>query len=194
MPKSKDWHGGIAFIDRDGVLNKDIGGHVNSTEEFFLHEGSAESVASLRRAGWKTCLVTNQSAIGRGWWDEENLEGIHQYMLKEMAIIDSDAVFDSIQYCPHPSWEGCGCRKPMPGMLFAGMKEIRAETMLPSSWDSPKPKPKHPLDSMIGDRRGDMGAGWQIGARLFRVDSKLGIASVIDRVIDRDDSGDRFNP
>jgi len=194
MPEGVDWHGGIAFVDRDGVLNQDIGGHVNNPDELMLYEGSADAVAKLRRRGWKTCLVTNQSAIGRGWWDEDNLDLIHRKLISELQRIDPDALLDSIQYCPHPPWDGCPCRKPMPGMLFSGMKELRGDEMRVSNWNSQKPKPLHPLDSMIGDRKGDMGAGWQIGARLFRVDKRTGISSVITRVLDRDDAGDDFEP
>ena len=51
----------------------------------------------------------------------------------------------------------------------------------------------HPLDLMIGDRDSDMGAGWAVGARLFQVDENVGIAGVIDRIIDNDD-GDEFSP
>ncbi len=194
MPDGVVWHGGIAFIDRDGVLNQDIGDHVNSPEDLILYNGSANAVASLRRAGWKTCLVTNQSAIGRGWWDERNLEKIHHKLITELRNSDSDAILDSIKYCPHPSWEGCSCRKPMPGMLISGMSEIRGDALQASSWDSPKPRPLNPLDSMIGDRTVDMGAGWQIGARLFKVDKHVGISSVIARVLDTNDSGDEFKP
>ena len=46
---------------------------------------------------------------------------------------------------------------------------------------------------MIGDRKSDMGAGWAVGARLFQVDEQVGIAGVIDRIMDNED-GDKFSP
>ena len=47
---------------------------------------------------------------------------------------------------------------------------------------------------MVGDRRSDMGAGWAVGARLFRVSAHLGLSSVVGRVVNPDDEGDPFEP
>jgi len=50
------------------------------------------------------------------------------------------------------------------------------------------------LDAMVGDRRTDMGAGWAYGARLFRVSRDVGLVQVEQRVLDRNDKGDSFQP
>ena len=60
-------------------------------------------------------------------------------------------------------------------------------------WWGEKPKPIHPLDLMVGDRDSDMGAGWAVGARLFKVDEEIGIQQVIERIINGD-PGDDFRP
>ena len=62
------------------------------------------------------------------------------------------------------------------------------------NWWGEKPVPFHPLDLMVGDRRSDMGAGWAYGARLFRVNAHVGLASVVDRVVERSNMGDEFQP
>jgi histidinol phosphatase-like enzyme len=115
-------------------------------------------------------------------------------MSEELFAVDSDSLLDSIHYCPHTPWEHCECRKPMPGMLNQAMNKLRAEKMSLSAWNQKKPTPLHHLDSMIGDRRADMGAGWQVGARLFKVDRDIGLVDVLDRILDIEDGGDEFQP
>ena len=61
-------------------------------------------------------------------------------------------------------------------------------------WWNEKIQPNHELDAMIGDRNSDMGAGWAQGLRCFKVNWNLGIASVVDRVLDQRDKGDAFDP
>jgi len=56
----------IAFLDRDGVVNRGKAGYVNAPEEVVLLPGAAEAIARLRTAGYIICVVTNQSPISRG--------------------------------------------------------------------------------------------------------------------------------
>jgi hypothetical protein len=61
-------------------------------------------------------------------------------------------------------------------------------------WWGEKPRPMHPLDAMVGDRRSDMGAGWSQGLRIFRVNQYRGLTDVIERILDESDLGDPFQP
>jgi len=63
-----------------------------------------------------------------------------------------------------------------------------------ANWWKEKTSPEHELDLMVGDRNSDMGAGWAIGARLFRVPQTIGVKHVSKRIIDNDDNGDYYNP
>ena len=78
-------------------------------------------------------------------------------------------------------------------MLNEASMIVRDKCHTSLNWFANKPKPIHQLDLMVGDRESDMGAGWAVGARLFQVDERLGLASVIDRIISND-LGDDFNP
>jgi hypothetical protein len=78
-------------------------------------------------------------------------------------------------------------------MLNEASEIIRDISHTSLDWWGEKPKPIHPLDLMVGDRNSDMGAGWAVGARLFKVNENLGLASVIDRILEGDE-GDLFNP
>ena len=62
------------------------------------------------------------------------------------------------------------------------------------NWWKAKISPTNTLDAMVGDRDSDMGAGWAQGLRCFKVDWNLGLASVIERVLDENDGGDPFDP
>lgn len=199
----------IAFLDRDGVLNIGREGYVNEPEELTLLPGAGQSVGQLKRAGYLVCVVTNQSPVMRGLWGLDRLEQIHSSLQERLLAEDSDALLDAVITCPHRRRDNCGCRKPQPGMLALGHRLLRThdEPMLAGhnpglqpapreavAWWSAKPRPPHPLDAMVGDRRSDMGAGWAVGARLFHVSAHLGVSSVVNRVVDGHDGGDSFEP
>ena len=182
-----NWNGAIAFVDRDGVLNYGSPNYINNPEELKIIPGAREAIMSLRNMGYRIAIVTNQSAIMRGLWDEKRIHSIHSKLQDEVGILDV------LMTCPHRTRDKCQCRKPRPGMLNRASEIIRGKSHDNVDWWGAKPQPIHPLDLMIGDRDSDMGAGWAVGARLFQVDEMVGIAGVIDRIIANDD-GDEFKP
>ena len=197
----------IAFVDRDGVLNHGREGYVNNPEQLMLLPGVEESVAKLNQAGFAVCVVTNQSPLMRGLWGFERLESIHEHLQSVLLEGHSEAVLDAVITCPHRRRDMCSCRKPQPGMLHLGNQLLRYDGPSASmtnglhetgtndvDWWSPKPVPPNALDTMVGDRHSDMGAGWAYGARLFRVNPHLGLASVVDRIVDLTQPGDEFQP
>ena len=58
------------FLDRDGVLNEEIGRHVVKMEEFRVKAGVPEGLKCLKAAGYLLVVITNQSGIARGYYDE----------------------------------------------------------------------------------------------------------------------------
>ena len=182
-----EWNGAIAFVDRDGVLNYGSPNYINKPSELTIMPGAKEAIMSLRRLGYRIALVTNQSAIMRGLWGVDTIHSIHSKLQQEIGPLDV------LMTCPHRNRDLCDCRKPKSGMLNAASKIIRKKCHEKVDWWGEKPIPIHPFDLMIGDRNSDMGAGWAVGARLFQVDEMVGIAGVIDRIIDNDD-GDEFSP
>jgi HAD superfamily hydrolase (TIGR01662 family) len=181
-----DWNGGIAYLDRDGVLNLGSANYVNNVDEVLIFKGVSEAIMSLRNAGYRIVIVTNQSPLSRGLLDQKALESIHSH------IQDLVGEFDVIMTCPHRTFDGCRCRKPHPGMLNSASELLRGVSHKKLDWWGEKPIPLHPLDLMVGDRKSDMGAGWAVGARLFKVDERVGIPQIIDRII-AGDAGDLFD-
>lgn len=113
----------VIFLDRDGTLNKRApkASYTVCPEEFIWLPGSKEAVKKLTDAGYIIILVTNQPGIARKMVTLENLDAIHKKMLKELA--DIGGKIDKMYYCPHGWEEGCDCRKPKPGMLYAAQRE-----------------------------------------------------------------------
>ena len=129
------------LIDRDGVVNDDGGDFVRSASEFVPIPGSLEAIARLNAAGLSVALVTNQSGIARGYLDLKILDSIHAAMAEALGCVGGHV--DRIFVCPHGPEDGCGCRKPAPGLILEAMSEFgigAGETIF------------------IGDRRSDLEA------------------------------------
>lgn len=104
------------FLDRDGTINEDIG-YPRKLSEIRIYAESFEGVRLLNEAGFHIIVITNQSAVGRGWLAEKELEVIHDQM-KEI-FLSQGARIDAFYYCPHwiessdPTYAvACSCRKP----------------------------------------------------------------------------------
>jgi D,D-heptose 1,7-bisphosphate phosphatase len=114
------------FLDRDGVINKDVG-YLSNPDEFELLEGSLEALKILNEKGYLLIVITNQAGIARGYYSKEVLENIHEKM-KDL-LKRENIVLDNIYYCPHhPDFTGsCNCRKPNPGMILKAQEEFNID-------------------------------------------------------------------
>jgi len=70
----------------------------------------------------KAVLVTNQSGIGRGYFEESMVHQVHDILQAELSR--HGARLDAIYFCPHAPDSGCECRKPNPGMLLQAQKDL----------------------------------------------------------------------
>jgi len=105
----------LIVLDRDGVINFDSAQFIKSPAEWKPIPGSLEAIARLTQAGYRVVVATNQSGVGRGLFDMDTLNAIHDKMHK--AVIAAGGRLDAIFYCPHPADSACECRKPKPGMF-----------------------------------------------------------------------------
>jgi histidinol-phosphate phosphatase family protein len=110
------------FLDRDGVINENRPDYVKGWHEVRFLPGSKEAIAELTRAGHRVIVCTNQACIARGIISVELVEDIHRRMLAEIA--QAGGRIEKVYYCPHGKDEGCGCRKPRPGLLLRARDEL----------------------------------------------------------------------
>lgn len=116
------------FLDRDGVLNRDLN-YVHSSDRFEPVPGAAEAIAWLNATGRKVVFVTNQAGIARGYYSEEQFVAFTRWIEDWLAA--RGALIEATYYCPHHPTAGtgsyllaCGCRKPQPGMIRAGLADL----------------------------------------------------------------------
>jgi D-glycero-D-manno-heptose 1,7-bisphosphate phosphatase len=109
------------FFDRDGVLNEDSG-YVFEISGLRWINGAREAIKTANDAGYFVFVVTNQSGVARGLYDETHVEAFHKAMTADLAKIG--ARIDAFEYCPyHPDAlieryrRVSHRRKPAPGMI-----------------------------------------------------------------------------
>lgn len=109
------------FLDRDGVINRQIiGDYVRSWQQF---QWLPNAVAALRRLGdWAPHLVvvTNQQGVGKGLMSADDADEIHRKLLARLAR--EGVAIDAVQVCPHLQSESCQCRKPNPALALAWLR------------------------------------------------------------------------
>ena len=136
----------LVLIDRDGVINDEIGGYIRSPGDIRMIPGSARAIARLNNAGIKLAVCTNQSVVGRGMIDMAMLEKIHEHIRRELAR-DGGRIDAWFICTDHPD-RATRRRKPGPGMLEEALAQFKAA---PS--DTP----------MIGDNLRDLEAAVAVG-------------------------------
>lgn len=137
------------FLDRDGVLNRPIvrSGRPyppETLEQFEIYPDACAALTSLRRAGFRLIVVTNQPDVARGSQTRHRVEAMHARLRETLPL-------DEIRVCYHDDGE-CQCRKPLPGLLLA-------DSTIDASGSF-----------MVGDRWRDIEAGRNAGCTTIFVD------------------------
>jgi D-glycero-D-manno-heptose 1,7-bisphosphate phosphatase len=135
------------FLDRDGVVNIDHG-YVESIERFELVPGITDLIMKAAEKGYMPIVITNQSGIGRGYYNEEDFEKVTEYMLSLMQGYGIEIDRSHVLHCPHAPEEKCICRKPEPGMFLRAISRFDIDPAV--SW-------------MIGDKKSDIEAARRAG-------------------------------
>ena len=115
----------VVFLDRDGTINYDSPDYIKSRAEFKIIPGSIEAIRLLTSNGFATIVITNQSAIARSFISPAELDCIHTRM-KE-AVLSGGGKITDIFLCPHLPTDGCGCRKPLPGLIFQAQQKYNID-------------------------------------------------------------------
>jgi D-glycero-D-manno-heptose 1,7-bisphosphate phosphatase len=115
------------FLDRDGVINEDYG-YVYKSKDLKWIKGAKESIKRLKDLGYYIFVVTNQSGIARGYYSENDVILLHEYM--NNLLKQHGSSIDKFYYCPHHPKAtvkkykiNCNCRKPKSGMIRQAISE-----------------------------------------------------------------------
>lgn len=110
------------LLDRDGVINVERADYVKSWDELCLLPGVLPALHAL--AAWRVpiCVLTNQSAIGRGIVTAAAVDSIHRRLAALVAA--HGGRIDAFFVCPHHPDAGCTCRKPQPGLLLQAAQQF----------------------------------------------------------------------
>ena len=160
--KNSDSHQPAVFLDRDGTLNAEKG-HLRRPEDLDLLPGVGAALRTLRRAGFRLVVLTNQPVIARGEASETEVAAIHRRL--EWELGKDGAYLDAIYVCPHHPDRGfpgerselkthCECRKPGTKLFEQACHDLRIDPA--SSW-------------MIGDQARDIEMARRAGLRSILV-------------------------
>ncbi len=135
------------FLDRDGVINIDKS-YLYKKEDFVFCDGIFKLLKYVTKLGYELFIITNQSGIARGYYNEHDFQKLTLWMLKEFE--KKDIKIKKVYYCPHLPEDRCECRKPKPKMIQDAIKEFNLNSK--NSW-------------MIGDKLSDMEAAKNAGVK-----------------------------
>jgi histidinol-phosphate phosphatase family protein len=146
----------FVVLDRDGTIIEERD-YLSQPEQVTLIPGAAAALRELQQMGFGLVVITNQSAIGRGFFDQCQLERIHQHL--EQLLEREGVHLDGLYVCPHKPEDDCGCRKPKLGLLEQAAKELGFT-------------PQNSI--VIGDKACDIDMGRMAGALTFLVRTGYG--------------------
>ena len=128
------------FLDRDGVVNKEVR-YLYRLSDFEFIDGIFDACLYFQKLGYEIVIVTNQSGISRGYYNENDYLKLTEWMLGQFN--DNGINILDVFYCPHGPESLCACRKPKPGMLIEA--KYKYNISMKDSW-------------MIGDKETDVEA------------------------------------
>ena len=135
----------VILLDRDGVLNVDRPDSVKRVEELEIEAGAVDGCSTLRAAGFTLVVITNQSAVGRGWMDRAALDSVNTELNRALG-----SAIGHWYVCDHDPDDGCRCRKPDTLLLEQAHADLGFT----------------PADTwFVGDARRDLEAARQFGVR-----------------------------
>jgi D-glycero-D-manno-heptose 1,7-bisphosphate phosphatase len=146
-----------AFIDRDGTLIEEVN-YLSRVEDLTVFPYTQNALSMLKQEGFRVIVVTNQSGIGRGIFDEASMNAVHNELQTRLA-----GSIDAFYFCPHLPCDGCNCRKPALGMIEKAMRDFDID--LDRSW-------------MIGDKKIDVETGFNAGIRTALVSTGYGASHI----------------
>ena len=153
----------VAFLDRDGVINKDAG-YTYKIDDFEFIDGCIDALKTIQEKNYKIIIVTNQSGIGRGYYSEADYQKLTRWYRQQ--LLDQGITITDVFHCPHTPASLCDCRKPREGLFLQAAQKYAID--FSSSF-------------MVGDKISDLQAAKKAGVNSFVL-----INADANKKIDRD--------
>jgi D-glycero-D-manno-heptose 1,7-bisphosphate phosphatase len=158
-------HSWTLFLDRDGVINKNIdGSYVLDWEQFEFLDGVLETMPKLAKLFPRIVVVTNQQCIAKGLITEDELNEIHQNMMNLIEL--NGGRVDAVYFAPDRASEENILRKPKNGMAFLAQNDF--------------PEIDFNKSIMVGDKLSDMEFGKSVSMTTFCISTGYKNSSLID--------------
>lgn len=148
----------VVGLDRDGVINEDLGTYCWKIKDFKPIEGSIPAISKLRKLGHKVVIITNQGGIEKNLFTEDDVENLHKHMFELLGEAGCQSI-DALYYSASSRKQDMYA-KPNIGMFKRCEKE--------------KPHIKFSQGYYVGDKISDLKAAMKIGARPILVRTGYG--------------------
>ena len=155
------------FLDRDGVINRDMMHYTWLISDFSFLDGVFEACREFQKKGYLIIVVTNQGGIAKGLYSHSDVDALHNHM--EAGFAREGILITESYYCPHYDALGkCLCRKP--GSLLVEKALARFDIDPSQSY-------------FIGDRERDILAGEGAGVKGILVEINSDLRQVLPMIV-----------
>jgi histidinol-phosphate phosphatase family protein len=142
------------FLDRDGTIMRDVD-YCGDPALVDVSPGATDALRRLKANGYKLIIVTNQSGIARGYFNDNDYRAVEREFLQQLG----EGLIDATYFCPDPPDTNSTRRKPAAGMIFEAQGDHHLD--LARSY-------------FIGDKTSDIGCGRNAGVRTILVQTGYG--------------------
>lgn len=151
------------FLDRDGIINTEIGNYVTSEPDFHINPSLIPFLKAMQAKGFQFVVISNQGGVAKNLYNHAFLDGIHQTLISRLSAHEISLL--EIYYCPHhPDFGKCICRKPDSLMVEKAIARFKLNAAV--CW-------------FIGDAQRDMEAAAKAGVRGILAESNSDLTLLI---------------
>ncbi|MES2590268.1 MAG: HAD family hydrolase [Bacteroidota bacterium] len=153
------------FLDRDGVINVERG-YTHRLEDFVILPDLVEVLQLFQKKGYLLIIVSNQSGVAKGLYEQREVEVLHTYLKGELT--KNNITLSEIYYCiHHPDVSRCICRKPDSLFVEKGLARFNIDAS---------------KSYFIGDKDRDVEAAEKAGVKGILIEANISLKTILDQI------------